>query len=163
MYKILSYLATSDNAADQIFACRPSCQYHSQTKMITAVSRTKISSLPQKANSIKHDGPQFPIGPTHSEKDMGVPCLQIEARSRHSTVDHGQQRCRGLPYGRWEKSDQIPAVAFDVYEKHRGRTAGGGVTLVVSPLVALVKDQVDALKKRGAAAAAIDSTQCRHA
>jgi RecQ family ATP-dependent DNA helicase len=56
---------------------------------------------------------------------------------------------------------QIPALAFDEYDKCCGRTEGGGVTLVVSPLIALMKDQVDALKKRGVAAAAMDSSQSR--
>jgi len=41
---------------------------------------------------------------------------------------------------------QLPAILMD------------GVTLVVSPLIALMKDQVDALQKRGIAAARLDST-----
>ncbi len=42
---------------------------------------------------------------------------------------------------------QLPAVILD------------GVTIVVSPLIALMKDQVDALKARGIAAAMINSSQ----
>ena len=34
---------------------------------------------------------------------------------------------------------QIPAIAFNEYDIHCGRGAGGGVTLVVSPLIALMK------------------------
>ena len=34
---------------------------------------------------------------------------------------------------------QVPALAFDEYDKLCGREAGGGVTLVVSPLIALMK------------------------
>ena len=41
---------------------------------------------------------------------------------------------------------QLPALRFD------------GVTLVVSPLIALMKDQIDALAARGIAAARLDST-----
>ena len=41
---------------------------------------------------------------------------------------------------------QLPALAFD------------GLTLVVSPLIALMKDQIDFLKGRGIAAARLDST-----
>lgn len=42
---------------------------------------------------------------------------------------------------------QLPALMLD-----------GGVTLVVSPLIALMKDQVDALTRRGIAAERLDST-----
>ena len=41
---------------------------------------------------------------------------------------------------------QLPALLFE------------GVTLIVSPLIALMKDQIDALEKRGIAAARLDST-----
>ncbi len=56
---------------------------------------------------------------------------------------------------------QVPALAFDEYDELCGRTRGKGVTLVVSPLIALMKDQVDALKRKGVAAAAMDSSQNR--
>jgi len=46
---------------------------------------------------------------------------------------------------------QVPAVAM--------ARAGRGTTLVVSPLIALMKDQVDALRGRGVHAAAINSHQ----
>ncbi len=42
---------------------------------------------------------------------------------------------------------QLPALMFD------------GVTLVVSPLIALMKDQIDFLRSRGVAAARLDSSQ----
>ncbi len=38
---------------------------------------------------------------------------------------------------------------------------GGGLTVVVSPLLALMKDQVDALRQAGVAAAAVNSTMTR--
>src|SRR5438067_6130990 len=41
---------------------------------------------------------------------------------------------------------QLPALAFE------------GVTLVVSPLIALMKDQIDVLRGRGIAAARLDSS-----
>ncbi|GAA6019852.1 hypothetical protein JCM10207_003722 [Rhodosporidiobolus poonsookiae] len=41
---------------------------------------------------------------------------------------------------------QVPALCFE------------GLTLVVSPLIALMKDQVDALRQRGVAAASLDSS-----
>lgn len=56
---------------------------------------------------------------------------------------------------------QIPAIAFPELDKASGnvRPHGAGITLVVSPLIALMKDQTDALKKRGIAADCSDSTK----
>ncbi|KAF5246150.1 hypothetical protein FANTH_6917 [Fusarium anthophilum] len=56
---------------------------------------------------------------------------------------------------------QIPAIAFpemDRQTKER-QTNDSGITIVVSPLIALMKDQVDALKRRGIAAECMDSTK----
>ncbi|KAK4208061.1 P-loop containing nucleoside triphosphate hydrolase protein [Rhypophila decipiens] len=57
---------------------------------------------------------------------------------------------------------QIPAIAFPELDKVDGGSRepdSSGVTLVVSPLIALMKDQVDALKRRGIAADSIDSSK----
>ncbi|KAK1829734.1 P-loop containing nucleoside triphosphate hydrolase protein [Podospora conica] len=56
---------------------------------------------------------------------------------------------------------QIPAIAFpelDAVDGIRG-PSGAGVTIVVSPLLALMKDQVDVLQKRGISADSVDSTK----
>ncbi|KAK3374175.1 P-loop containing nucleoside triphosphate hydrolase protein [Lasiosphaeria ovina] len=56
---------------------------------------------------------------------------------------------------------QIPAIAFPELDETSGlrEPENAGVTIVVSPLIALMKDQVDALRKRGIAADSIDSTK----
>ncbi|KAK4668340.1 uncharacterized protein QC763_0046000 [Podospora pseudopauciseta] len=56
---------------------------------------------------------------------------------------------------------QIPAIAFPELDGPEGarESAEGGVTIVVSPLMALMKDQVDVLKKRGIPAESIDSNK----
>ncbi|KNG52232.1 family atp-dependent dna helicase [Stemphylium lycopersici] len=58
---------------------------------------------------------------------------------------------------------QVPAVAFRYQDEKLGtRTAGqSGVTLVISPLIALMKDQVDALLRRGMKAAVLNSSISR--
>ncbi|KAI1472783.1 ATP-dependent DNA helicase [Daldinia caldariorum] len=56
---------------------------------------------------------------------------------------------------------QIPALAFeevDAVDGNETRT-GPGLSIVVSPLIALMKDQVDALLQKGIAAASLDSTK----
>lgn len=58
---------------------------------------------------------------------------------------------------------QIPALVFaeeDAVAGIRGK-GDSGITLVVSPLLALMKDQVDALVRRGIPAATLDSTKTR--
>lgn len=59
---------------------------------------------------------------------------------------------------------QVPALCFKEIDKMAGErqgTAEQGITLVVSPLIALMKDQVDALQRRGIAAAVLDSTRTK--
>ncbi|KAK9415245.1 putative P-loop containing nucleoside triphosphate hydrolase protein [Seiridium unicorne] len=56
---------------------------------------------------------------------------------------------------------QIPAIAFEELDKQSDveRRFGSGVTIVVSPLIALMKDQTDVLKAKGIAAECSDSTK----
>ncbi|KAI7311156.1 ATP-dependent DNA helicase [Hortaea werneckii] len=57
---------------------------------------------------------------------------------------------------------QIPALAFKELDKRDGirREPGeSGLTIVVSPLIALMKGQVDALRRRGISAASLDSSK----
>lgn len=58
---------------------------------------------------------------------------------------------------------QIPAIAFAEVDKLENTRGEGdhGITLVVSPLIALMKDQVDALLRHGIRAACLDSTKSR--
>ncbi|ESU09802.1 hypothetical protein FGSG_03419 [Fusarium graminearum PH-1] len=56
---------------------------------------------------------------------------------------------------------QIPAIAFPEMDKvtKERHADDSGITIVVSPLIALMKDQVDALKRKGIAAECMDSTK----
>ncbi|KAL2255620.1 hypothetical protein VTK26DRAFT_2998 [Humicola hyalothermophila] len=56
---------------------------------------------------------------------------------------------------------QIPAIAFELLDLQNASRPPGehGITIVVSPLIALMKDQVDALKRRNVPAECIDSTK----
>jgi superfamily II DNA helicase RecQ len=54
-------------------------------------------------------------------------------------------------------------VAFAEMDKLANIRGPGnsGITIVVSPLISLMKDQIDALTKRGVSAARLDSSQTR--
>ena len=56
---------------------------------------------------------------------------------------------------------EIPAIAFPELDAASGMRDPdcAGVTIVVSPLIALMKDQVDVLQKRGISADSIDSSK----
>lgn len=59
---------------------------------------------------------------------------------------------------------QVPALCFKELDRLSGIRQGpaeSGITLVVSPLIALMKDQVDALHRRGISAAVLDSTKSK--
>lgn len=58
---------------------------------------------------------------------------------------------------------QVPAVAFKEMDKDSGSRVPkhSGVTLVISPLIALMKDQVDALLRRNIKAAVLNSSISR--
>ena len=58
---------------------------------------------------------------------------------------------------------QVPALAFSELDKLENVRSekDSGITLVVSPLIALMKDQVDALLRLGIRAAVMDSTKSR--
>ncbi|KAF4504562.1 hypothetical protein G6O67_008002 [Ophiocordyceps sinensis] len=56
---------------------------------------------------------------------------------------------------------QIPAIAFEELDATDGSRAPGqsGISIVVSPLIALMKDQVDALQNRGIPVASMNSSK----
>jgi superfamily II DNA helicase RecQ len=55
---------------------------------------------------------------------------------------------------------KVPAIAFEELDRQDNTRQQGksGITIVVSPLIALMKDQVDALKKKGISAELMAST-----
>ncbi|MEZ5300261.1 MAG: ATP-dependent DNA helicase RecQ [Verrucomicrobiales bacterium] len=81
------------------------------------------------------------------EKHFGLPAFRAGQRDVIDALLAGRSALAVFPTGGGKSlCYQLPALMLD------------GLTLVVSPLIALMKDQVDALRARGIAAARLDST-----
>lgn len=94
----------------------------------------------------------------------GFEQFKLKQEAAITTLIQGGSACVIFPTGGGKSLVyQIPALAFDSFDRHCGRATGGGMALVVSPLIALMKDQVDALRRNNVAAAALDSSQSREA
>lgn len=97
------------------------------------------------------------------QKVWGFPAFRLRQEEVIARLISGGSAAVVFPTGGGKSlTYQIPALAFDDYDERCGRPPGGGITLVVSPLIALMKDQVDALRKRGiTTVASMDSSQTR--
>lgn len=93
---------------------------------------------------------------------FGYQSFRHEQEAAITTILKGDNALAVFPTGAGKSlCYQIPAIAFEEEDLKNGTRAAGehGITIVVSPLLALMKDQVDALKRRGVAAECIDSTK----
>ncbi|TIA33953.1 ATP-dependent DNA helicase [Aureobasidium pullulans] len=96
------------------------------------------------------------------QEKFGYPAFRGEQEKIIRAILRGENALAILPTGAGKSlCYQIPAIAFPEMDKQSGniRPHGAGITLVVSPLIALMKDQTDALKKKGIAADCLDSTK----
>jgi RecQ family ATP-dependent DNA helicase len=129
--------------------------------------------FPGEKGEKQHDGP--PQKRSKSESDTAAsiarevlqrvwrfPAFRLAQEAAITRLIHGKSATVIFPTGGGKSLVyQVPALAFDEYDIRCGRSSGGGVTLVISPLIALMKDQVDALRRLGVEAAAMDSSQSR--
>jgi hypothetical protein len=95
-------------------------------------------------------------------RDFGLKAFRLKQEQVISRILSGGSATVVFPTGGGKSlCYQIPALVFSEVDKLtniRGEK-DGGITLVVSPLIALMKDQVDALVQRGIKAAVMDSTK----
>jgi superfamily II DNA helicase RecQ len=71
------------------------------------------------------------------------PAFRLAQKAAITRLIHGESAVVIFPTGGGKSFVyQVPALAFDKYDRQCGRPPGGGVTLVISPLIALMKDQV---------------------
>lgn len=106
----------------------------------------------------------FPSALKALSRDFGLKAFRLEQEQAISRILSGGSATVVFPTGGGKSLVfQLPALIFAELDDLAGIRPNGqhGVTLVVSPLIALMKDQVDALVRRGIKAAALDSTKTR--
>lgn len=122
------------------------------------------------AKAIKHDGGVSPrealnVAMNILNTRFKLPRFRLKQELAITRVLTGGSAVVVFPTGGGKSlCYQVPGVAFKAMDRITGIRQGhaeGGITLVVSPLLALMKDQVDALKRLGIKAAALDSTKSR--
>ncbi|KAL9577760.1 MAG: hypothetical protein Q9203_007340, partial [Teloschistes exilis] len=130
----------------------------------TTSKRRNSSKDAPRGKKVKLDDACIPLAQKILQRTWGFPTFRLKQEEVIARLVSGNSAVVNFPPGGGKSLVyQIPALAFDEYDKSCNLKTGGGVILVVSPLIALMKDRVDALKKRGVSAAAIDSTQSREA
>ncbi|KAK5627979.1 hypothetical protein RRF57_003694 [Xylaria bambusicola] len=108
-----------------------------------------------------------PIARSILKRCFGHNDFRHEQAAAINTILRGENALVVLPTGAGKSlCYQIPAIAFEELDnagltnRRSGIAAmGPGITIVVSPLIALMKDQVDALQRRGIPADCLDSTR----
>jgi len=106
----------------------------------------------------------FPCAVAALKQQFGFPGFQLEQEAVITRILSGESAAVIFPTGGGKSlCFQIPGLVFSEVDKQAGVRGDGesGITLVVSPLIALMKDQVDALVRRGIKAATLDSTKSR--
>ena len=103
-----------------------------------------MGDRPEKADTVSADDETTPLGVLH--RYWGYPAFRLKQAEIIESVLAGRDTLGLLPTGGGKSiTFQVPTMLHD------------GLTLVVTPLIALMKDQVDGLNKRGMSATAIHS------
>jgi superfamily II DNA helicase RecQ len=108
--------------------------------------------------------PQFPSALRALKRNFGFETFQLKQEQVISRILSGDSAVVIFPTGGGKSlCYQIPAIVFSDVDEIAGIRGqrDSGITLIVSPLIALMKDQVDALVRRGIRAATLDSTKTR--
>jgi superfamily II DNA helicase RecQ len=106
----------------------------------------------------------FPSATAALTKNFGFKSFQLKQEQVITRILSGGSAVVVFPTGGGKSlCFQIPAIVFSAVDKVENIRGDGdhGITLIVSPLIALMKDQVDALVRRGIKAATMDSTKSR--
>jgi superfamily II DNA helicase RecQ len=107
---------------------------------------------------------EYPSATNALRKHFGMKDFRLKQQHVIARILSGESAAVVFPTGGGKSlCFQVPALVFEEEDKISGIRGPGehGITLVVSPLIALMKDQTDALLRRGIKAATFDSTKSR--
>ncbi|KAH8902493.1 ATP-dependent DNA helicase [Coniochaeta sp. PMI_546] len=130
--------------------------YDDAVEEIASAKRPRLDSRNAKAKSVSE------LARAILAEKFGYESFRHEQEGAINAVLKGDNALAIFPTGAGKSlCYQIPAIAFEYLDLQEGSRGPGqhGITIVVSPLIALMKDQVDALKKRGIPADCMDSTK----
>ncbi|KAI1772151.1 ATP-dependent DNA helicase [Hypoxylon cercidicola] len=128
-----------------------------ETSEVQLSKRPKANDADSSDNDLIGD-----VARTTLKETFGFDQFRHEQFSAIKSILRGENALVVFPTGAGKSlCYQIPAIAFEKIDAVKNDRAdlGSGITIVVSPLIALMKDQVDALLRRGIAAACIDSSK----
>jgi superfamily II DNA helicase RecQ len=118
---------------------------------------------PSKKLAVKFS-PTSSTATTALTRNFGLKAFRLKQEQAISRILGGGSAVVVFPTGGGKSlCYQVPALCFEEEDNLNNIRSKGkhGITLVVSPLIALMKDQVDSLVKRGIRAAAMDSSKSR--
>lgn len=114
------------------------------------------------AKRLALDTDSFTLATTALTQNFGLKAFRLKQEQVISRILAGGSATVVFPTGGGKSlCYQVPGLVFSELDRKLDtrHAADSGVTLVVSPLIALMKDQVDALVRRGIKAATLDSTK----
>jgi len=123
-----------------------------------------VGAPPAKRPQIQIYATVLPLAFTSLTRSFGLQEFRLKQEPAIARILGGGSAVVVFPTGGGKSlCYQVPALAFSEVDKLENLRSEGehGITLVVSPLIALMKDQVDALVRRGIKAACFDSTKSR--
>ncbi|KAF1913434.1 P-loop containing nucleoside triphosphate hydrolase protein [Ampelomyces quisqualis] len=156
---------SSDEEADLVAATdevvNGKRSHHSDHELVSGnlKKRARIGCVTNRS-----DSPSIVLANKILKERFGLHGFRLEQEAAIARILDGGSAVVVFPTGGGKSlCYQVPAVCFRYQDEEAGRriSQSNGVSLVISPLIALMKDQVDALLRRGIKAAVLNSSVSR--
>ncbi|KAF2019171.1 ATP-dependent DNA helicase [Aaosphaeria arxii CBS 175.79] len=134
---------------------------HASDTAIAGKRKQSIDIATTSSKKTKIDSPSLELARKVLKERFGLPNFRLKQEEAVARILDGGSAVVVFPTGGGKSlCYQVPAVAFKEQDRESSSRAEthSGVTLVISPLIALMKDQVDALLRRKIRAAVLNSS-----